>query len=205
MYKPFILFVGLTLGLVACQSDTDTTQTSTTNTEVETTEPATENTTASEATQTPTANEEETTEALEAPVALNLLANGVPKTIQAPANFDLQDNSGVLRDLVIKAGQPVQYYVQVTGGVARANNIAAIKKELLQEEKSKDSFVEILEEDANGFLFAIKFPGESNTRYNFRHILLKNGEEFVFKTTNNALSNFDENLEQVKMIYASIK
>ncbi len=134
---------------------------------------------------------------------LDLLPNGIPVTILAPDSAEVSvTRVGVVEDVTVRkpgARYGIQIYVQP----AFTNDLPALKSNQVEEVKSTAEFQKILEEDENGFLFALR-SGDLEF-YSFRFIHLQADKEYVFTTTFNEQYTLEEARQLLEAVRKGLK
>lgn len=132
--------------------------------------------------------------------ALDLTGHRVAVTIMAPdsATVSSRSISGIIQDVTIKSPED-NYSVQVLGSRANTNDMAKLKAEQLDLVRTNRYFSQIIEEEANGFIFENMI--DTTAIYGFRYIIYQGDQEFVFQ--NGLAGTFG--LEDIKAMYAAVK
>lgn len=129
----------------------------------------------------------------------SLLEHGMPIKIKAPEGAIIEgEDMGIMQDVTVKGEG--NYFVQITSGDLRVNDLAKKKAEVLEEVKKNPFFEEIIEENEAGFIFKKKIS-EDKINYDFRHIKFQGSKEYLFQT--GLFGQFS--LGEVKTMYASVK
>ena len=129
--------------------------------------------------------------------ALNLEAQGIPFSIQAPAGAEVQRVGNLVPSVFVRQDSTYEISIDITD--ATSADPAKIKAELLQEVKSSPSFKQVVQEDERGFIFEAAFDGHQG--FNFRYVHLKGNQAYICQTS--MVRQFS--LERVKQLYAAVQ
>lgn len=130
---------------------------------------------------------------------LNLMEHGMPIKIKAPENAKVEaSDMGLMKDVTVKGEG--NYFLQITSGELRVNDLKIKKAELLASAKKNPFFDEIVEDFEDGFIFKKKIS-ETKINYDFRAAKIQGSFEYFFQT--GLMGQFS--LEEVKTMYNSIK
>ncbi|MFZ1676482.1 MAG: hypothetical protein WAT91_04360 [Saprospiraceae bacterium] len=128
---------------------------------------------------------------------LDLASYGIPLIIMAPDSAQvMKKDYSIMRDITIRKGN--NYYVQIFESTA-TNAAAEVKKNQLESVKQDKYFKELIQEDANGFIFQ-KQLDSAIIDYDFRFIKILNDKEIIFQT--GMIGTFS--LEDVRLMYEGV-
>ena len=129
---------------------------------------------------------------------MDLMKHGLPIKIKAPIDAKVEVSDMLLmKDVVV---QKDDYYLQIFSSDAMTTDIAKIKEDRMNEVKAKSSFIKIIQDDPNGFIFE-KMRSDSTSNYDFRHIRLQGDKQYIFQT--GLIGKFSE--ATVREIYQSVQ
>ena len=131
-------------------------------------------------------------------VELDLLSEGMPIVIQAPADPLIESNTlGIYRVISVKKNP--DYNVEIFESDATSRDIAAIKSRLLRDVQGHPYFQKVVTDEDRGFIYQTAV--DSNyINYGFRYLKLQGDKEYVFQT---GISG-QYTLEQVEVMYSSV-
>ena len=134
---------------------------------------------------------------------LDLLSYGLPVSILAPDSAEVSvTRVGVVEDVTIrKPGD--RYGIQIYVQPAFSNDLPALKSSQVEEVKSTAEFQKILEEDENGFLFALR--SGNLEYYSFRLVHLQADKEYIFTTTFNEQYTLEEARQLLEAVRSGLK
>lgn len=129
----------------------------------------------------------------------NLIDQGVPLTIYAPEELEVQRSSiGFQEDVTLNGGD--DFSVQIFISDAVSNKVeSTIKghKEIIESNPFFDGYIK---EEGSGFVYRNKIDSTNNA-FGFRHVVLMGGKEYLFQEA--MLGAFTE--EQALDMYESVK
>jgi len=129
---------------------------------------------------------------------LNLLAQGIPLKIQAPADVAVASSDlGILKDVTIKNDQG--YSIQIFESEATTFNNKDIANKMLSDIQSSKFFSKMIRQEDGGFIFEKKID-ENYITYDFRQIKIIGDKQYVIQ----AGMSGQHSLEQVEVMYASV-
>lgn len=108
------------------------------------------------------------------------------------------DDIGVLKDVTIIKGP--DYSVQLFMSKSTNPDVAAIKKEQLEEVKSNRLYSKMMEENEDGFIYENKID-KNTTSYGFRYFFQKEDNDYVFQQALSGIFSLDE----IKNMYRAVK
>ena len=131
---------------------------------------------------------------------LNLLQYNIPITIMAPDSAKVVAGSlSFSQDITIKSPAD-NFDIQIFAYDATTTDLTAVKASHLAEIKSNAYFSEIVEEETDGFIYAMNFDSTA-TNYGFKYLKIQGDKEYIFQT--GLVGNFG--LDDVKMMYKAVK
>lgn len=129
---------------------------------------------------------------------LSLLDKGFPITILAPDSAKVKvSNMAFMKDITVI--DEASYNVQILVSKSTNNSSEELMGELKDQVNRNPYFSEIIEEQTDGFIF--KNTIDSLDSYDFRHVKIKAGKEYIFQT--GLSSNFNE--EEVREMYKAVQ
>lgn len=130
---------------------------------------------------------------------LDLKAHGLPITIMAPENPEVQEKSyGFMRDITVKKGE--DYFLQIFEFNANTLDAAGEKLRQLAAVKDTPFFKDIIKEDDYGFIYSTKLDSTA-LDYDFRYVRILNDKELIFQT--GLVGTFS--LADVKRMYNAVR
>ncbi len=130
---------------------------------------------------------------------LNLHPHGLPITILAPDSADVQEKDyNFMRDITIQKGD--RFFLQIFEFAAPKQDAAGEKLRQLAAVKEDPSFIEIIKEDDQGFIFS-KNVDSTTIDYDFRFVKILGEKELIFQS--GLVGSFS--LEDVKVMYNAVK
>lgn len=129
----------------------------------------------------------------------DLLAYGIPLTIDAPDSVQIESNDmvGSLQDVTVKGEG---YNVQIFASSAETNDVSQVKARQLESVKDLRYFSRVVEEEENGFIYEFLIE-QDNPTYGFRYIVIQGDKEYIFQPGLSAMYN----LEQAQQLYQAVK
>lgn len=122
---------------------------------------------------------------------------GLPISVLAPKDVEIgKDDLGVIQGAWIKGDG---YYVQIYSSDITTTKMDRVLMDRKSEVESGTYFSKILEEDEQGFFYEKDVDGD--LRYDFRHIKILGGKEYVFQK--GLIGNYTE--EEVRNMYEAVK
>jgi len=129
----------------------------------------------------------------------DLLAYGIPLTVQAPDSVQIETNDmvGSLQDVTIKGEG---YNVQIFASNAETTDVSQVKARQLASVKDLRYFSRVVEEEENGFIYEFLIE-QDNPTYGFRYIIIQGDKEYIFQPGLSAMYN----LEEIQQLYQAVK
>ena len=130
---------------------------------------------------------------------LDLLGQGLPIVIQAPADPLIESNTlGIYR--VVSVRRNPDFNVDIYESDVTSRNTAAIKARLLRDVQEHPFFQKIITDDEQGFIYQTAV--DSNyINHGFRYFKLQGDKEYVFQTGITG----QYTLEQVEVMYSAVQ
>jgi|GEM_PF-622332 len=132
-------------------------------------------------------------------VPLDLLSEGLPLKINAPADVEIvATDLGIMKDVTVKNGE--SYNIQIIE--TEANSLdAAVRIDAIKEEiKASEFFAEIIKEEADGFIYK-KVIDENYVNFDFRHVKIRGDKQYVIQAGLSTQYTEDE----IEIMYNSVK
>ena len=131
--------------------------------------------------------------------SLDLLSQGLPLKITAPADVEITSNDlGIMKDVTVRNDQG--YSIQIFESSAVRLDVKEVLSELKEEIEKSAFFSKIISEDDGGFIFEKKVD-EDYINYDFRHAKVRGDKQYIIQT---GLSD-QYTLDQVKIMYRSVQ
>ena len=139
----------------------------------------------------------------------DLRSYGVPFKIKTPSETPDMKKDEFLGELVGLSILDKNYYVQIMVNQAPMKDLASLKAEALGDVKklTDEQFLNIVQEDENGFIYEKKFENDTIKYYDFRFVKTQGEKLYTMSTTTTRKPpHITEPLgkEKVFMIYKSI-
>lgn len=131
----------------------------------------------------------------------DLLQYGVPMSIQVPVDSPkVTTGEGFLGDKEVKVKAGDNYDILISYAPATTSDLAALKKEQVDNVKGISTFSKIVKEDDAGFIYESAIDSTA-LFYGFRYVRLQGDQRYLFQS--GLIGTFS--LEDTELMYESVK
>ena len=132
-------------------------------------------------------------------VDLDLMTYEMPIMIKAPADAEIKKMDLIVqKDITVKSGD--DFYLQIFESDVTERDPKQVKEDLLKTVQENPYFSELIQEDANGFIYKTQIDS-AQENYSFRYVRIQGDKEYTFQT--GMIGQFT--LDQVRTMYNAVK